>query len=321
MRILTIPRNKINCVLRNYGISSNAKISCLQGGIENVNLLIKDKNKKYVFRVYQNKKTINEIESEIEVINYLSGKKIPVPIIYQDNNGGSYQEIDGTYGVLFSFVKGKHMPTKPIKGYLAKDIGLKLANMQKVLMDFKPVNERKFPYANEFREFKRKTKSIDNYILTKKKLIMDELEKVIITRLKKAIIHSDVTRENLLVTENELVSFLDFDDFHLDYLVWDTAIAITQLFVTKTFGIDWKGLKNFFKGYSKVLHLNKYEKEAVIPFLKLRNFKIAMQVNYMRNTERRNNKRLKSIEESVLEKINLIEENKEKIRRIIMHTG
>jgi len=317
MRVLTIPKDKINCLLRDYEISSNAKISYLQGGIENINLLIEDGIKKYVLRIYNNKK-INVIKSEIEIIQYLHEKNIPTPIIYQNSKGKYYQKVDDTYAVLFSFVSGKHIPTKPIKGTLAKDIGFKLANMQKELINFKPTYKRKCSYANDISEFNGKYKSINTYVKNKRELIIKEIKKIVITKLRKSTIHSDITRENILIKGNKVASFLDFDDFHKDYIVWDTAIAITQLFITKTFGIDWNGLNEFLKGYTKVMNLNEYEKEAIIPFLKLRNFRLAMQVNYMRNVGREKNKHLKSIEESVLNKMNQIEKNEKKLKKIIL---
>ena len=121
-------------------------------------------------------------------------------------------------------------------------------------------------------------------------------------------------------SEGKVVAFLDFGDCHKDYLVWDTAVAITQLFITKSFGIDWMGLRNFLEGYKSIIKLNNSEINAIVPFLMLRNIKIAMQVNYMRMEKKGDKEKLLSIQQSVLKKIRLIGKNREKIYRLITGT-
>ncbi|MBI4980312.1 phosphotransferase [Candidatus Woesearchaeota archaeon] len=309
------PKQSLAEFLRNYDIRK-FRLKYLREGIENVNIFIDADHKKYVLRIYQNRSE-NDIKAEVETISYLYKIGIPTPTIYQNNRGSYYGKTRGKYAALFSFTAGEHPPKGLINGNLAREIGVKLANMQVALMKFKTIHERSFPYADDFTEFKQKYSLIDDYILDKKKVIVSELEDIIISALRKAIIHGDITRENLLVTKQRLTSFLDFDDCHKDYIVWDTSIAITQLFITKTSGIDWNGLRKFLEGYTEIMHLNEPEKEAVIPFLKLRNIKIAMQVNYMMNSSKRRNTRLKSIELSTLFKIDLIERYKKEIQDLI----
>ncbi len=311
-------RQSLSEFLRDYDICK-FRLKYLREGIENVNIFINARDRKYVLRIYQNRSE-NDIKAEVETISHLYKVGIPTPTIYLNNKCSYYGEIEGKYAALFSFVAGEQLPKGPINGNLARDIGIKLANMQIALMRFKPTYERHFPYADDFTEFKRKYGLIDDSILDKKNEIVSKLENIVASALRKAIIHGDITRENLIITKQELTSFLDFDDFHRDYIVWDTSIAITQLFITKTFGIDWNGLRMFLGGYKEIMRLNGHEKEAIVPFLKLRNIKIAMQVNYMMNSGQRRNAKLKSIEQSVLYKIDLIEEHKEKIQSLINET-
>jgi len=308
----------LNKCINLYGIQ-NPIITPIGRGIEGSTFLLNDSVQKYVLKLFP-KQNIELVELEIKVIKYLQNLDIPLPKIYAGKNGRYYEKINKQYVILFSFVDGHHLSWGPIKACQARDIGINVASLQKTLERFRFTYYKKQPYADSFEEFRDKDSYINNTILRNKTSIQKELEKLVTNELRIQCIHGDISRENLLTLEGKVVAFLDFGDCHKDYLVWDTAVAITQLFITKSFGIDWMGLRNFLEGYKSIIKLNNSEINAIVPFLMLRNIKIAMQVNYMRMEKKGDKEKLLSIQQSVLKKIRLIGKNREKIYRLITGT-
>lgn len=277
---------------------------CIEFGIENTNYLIKADGKKFVLRVYNPSRKRNRIQKEIEVMNYLLDNNIPVPKAISSLNQNIIEKIDGKQAVLFSFIQGINPPWEPMNLELAKDIGMNVGKLQLVLLQSKI----KVSSLSEFSaSIRPKHSSFQNYL----EEINQALEQIDLKKLRKGLIHSDITRENIKVNNRSLMGFLDFDDLHKDYLSWDLAIALTHLFVAKSFGIDWKGLYSFLEGYQSVMKLNKQEKHALIPFIMLRNINLLALIE--KKSKQDTSKALVSIKDSLLKKIKLIQTNKRRL--------
>lgn len=281
-----ISKEEVLLFLEMYGFNSKIEYSLIKEGIENKNYLILTEKKTYVLRIYSKKK-FKEVNREIELLEYLSKNKIPLPKIFLNRLNQKITVVSGSCGVLFSFMEGEHPPWKPIKPSLARNIGIQLAKMHDALIHF------------------------DENSFSRKKIRNAKT-------LRKMIIHGDITRENILVKNNQLQAFLDFDDFHKDYLVRDVAIALTQLFVTKSFGIDWHGMCAFIGGYSSIFSLRKIEKKRLIPFMKSRNIEIARIVDKKLRSSNKQVRKLNSIKKSVMDKLKTIGENESKMEKFFL---
>src|SRR3989344_1401820 len=301
MKIPDVQKKELLEIIKKYILDKKLDYKFIESGIENVNYLIKINKKKFVLRIYNEARKPEDIEAEIKVIDYLSKNNIPTPKVIPNLKKENLTEHNGRYAVMFSFVEGEQPPLGVMDSLLAKDIGVNLADMHHLLLSFKGEFRRFVPPSTSFEEIGERG-IIDKKIIIHKKEVEGELNSLPLKNLRECIVHSDITRENIKIKDSSISAFLDFDDLHKDYLVWDVAIAITHLFITKTFGIDWKGLKYFFDGYNATLPLTDLEKEALVPLMKLRNVKLAMLVNYRRKKNLGNIDSLLSIEGSVLRK-------------------
>jgi len=301
-------------IIKKYSLGNSIKCSLIEDGIENLNYLISTPKEKFVLRIYNSKRSIEEIKKELEVLEYLDFEGIPIPEIQNNLDDSPITTFNNRYAVLFYFVGGEHPKWKPIEVALSKDIGIQVAKLHKVLQnfnkDFKTKKMKTF-LINLLKKVREQEdiKKYEKYIVEIQSKYRDE-------SFRKSIIHGDISRENILIKGNKLNSFLDFDDMHKGLLIWDVAIAVTQLFITKSFGIDWRGLDAFLEGYNSILKLSEEEKDAIFDLLIIRNIEIAL-ITAEKSSEKESDS-LQSINQSVLKKIELIEENRERLREILV---
>ncbi len=128
--------------------------------------------------------------------------------------------------------------------------------------------------------------------------------------LRRATIHADITRENSIRTQGGIV-FIDFGDAHSATVVQDLAIASTQLFITRTNGLDLKGLTVFLGAYDGVFPLNRVEAAKVLPLMKKRNRDLIAEFGKKRDASS------KSITASARTKLALLSEHAPALRNAI----
>lgn len=300
----------VNCLLQQYLPKFNQSFERIYNGVENYNYLV-NKNK-YVLRIYKSK-GLSDIEREVKLLLYLNYKEVKNPEIIKNIQESAISFCEGYYAALFEYVEGTHPPLKHLATKLAENIGINISYMHKVLLDF---DANGFPqnFADSF-----DLGSMSNEYFKYISAVLDELYKYDLRNLRKSVIHGDICRENLIIKDNQLKAILDFDDAHTNYLIWDVATAISQLFITKTSKIDWAGIRNFFKGYNLWMTLNFTEAKVIITLLKLVNLRLAILADSHLITKE--SSEWKSIKSSVLTKLKLIEKNEKKLTELILEVS
>src|SRR3989344_2141551 len=282
--------------LDNYGLK-NAAFELAGSGLSSFALVVTKGGRKYILKIY--KKNSN-IETEAQFGNYLYNNNVPVAKIIKNSRGQLVTKIGNLKGVLFDFSEN-----------LAKII----AKMHSIMLN----NPHNIP-AKDFNACKLASLAgLSNEEIIRKAREMEKvLKKIAFSDLRRALVHSDITRQNLLVSEdrNRINAVIDFGDAHVDYIVWDLSVLITQVFITKTYGLDWPALSAFVKKYYSLCPLNRQEKNAIIPFIKMRNLNLAIEVNRSAKKNKKNIAELRSIENSVLTKLAIVSKYQERLSRI-----
>ena len=106
-----------------------------------------------------------------------------------------------------------------------------------------------FPVKEEYKQYLKDVKEVDK------------------TKLKRSIIHRDLTHDNVLVRDNKVVAFIDFDDAHNDFLAYDLAIILAK-FVRKR--VNKHQVSLFMNHYNPPITLDENEKTAIYYFMKHR---------------------------------------------------
>ena len=168
-------------------------------GVENQTLIVQCADARYVLRVYrQHKKTTYEIESEIDFMQYLAEKGIPVPEVIRNSSGGLITEamVDG---VSWKCIVMTFMPGEPIR-YCSRDLLGEIARLQA------QIHILGTEYANlrgTLRQQQRNKSSL----------------RLVGSGLTWGFTHFDITRNNVLALDGKVSALLDFDDMGFGLVV------------------------------------------------------------------------------------------------------
>lgn len=277
-------KENIAKILKNYLID-NFSFSINPRGVHNTTLIITNRktSNKYAMRVYsQKRRTKNEIKLEIEYINFLLNKNLPVPEIITTKNDRYIAEtkINGKiwFSILTKFFKGKHPVFYSKK--LLKDIAEVQAKMHLLAPGFKSKYSNLLELCNTGKKSKdylyTDLLSVDkiniNGIKSQElKKFLSHAKKLSI-RFKKlpiAIVHKDIHAFNIVENKSRLAAILDFDDLFygpvftgLPYMLWDIYVK----------NKNWKYAGYYLQEYEKIRDILPEEKKIMKNFLHLRNY-------------------------------------------------
>lgn len=194
--------------------------------------LIKSKNNKYIFKIYN---SLEHTQSMIKLHNFLNENNLYVPRIIQTKNKEYYKRYNDKYIVMYSFLEG--MQLKNIIQTVDNKTILKLAKEIRRLHDL-----------TENVTFN--LKHIDFNLETEFK--------------RKSVLHFDLTKDNIFINKDK-VGFIDFDDAKFGPSVYDVAITISLLFLSKSRCAELDKIKTFIDSYYESDTQNK---ERELPYIK-----------------------------------------------------
>jgi len=283
---------------------ADAKSKPINNGLSSFAFMIAHKSKKYILKIYNKN---SNIETEVQFGNYLHKEGVPTAKIIKNSKGRLISEIDGLSGALFEFCDGEPVKWGAISSAFSENLAVIAAKMH-----FLMLNNTQIPGKDYHGCEIGSAAGLSNIkIIQKSEEISDAVKNLVFSNLRQGLIHGDLTRQNILAAKdrNKVKAIIDFGDAHYDYLAWDLSVLITHIFITNTYGIDWKALSAFIKKYYSLFPLSKQDIDAIIPFMKIRNLNLAIEVNRLASDNNKNTKELISIENSVMEKLDIIKSN------------
>ena len=96
----------IDIVTNDYGLLGIIQIDYIDRGTSNIFQVIVN-NKKYILKEFNSERTIEYIEKEINIINFLSTKGISVPKYIQLKNGKYYTKYQDRIIIMQEFIEGE----------------------------------------------------------------------------------------------------------------------------------------------------------------------------------------------------------------------
>lgn len=194
--------------------------------------LIKSENCKYIFKIYNN---LEHTQSMINLHNFLNENNFYIPKIIPTQNKVYYKKYNDKYIVMYTFLEG-----------------IQLKNIIQTV-DNKTISK----LAKEIRRLHNLTENVTFNL----KYIDFNLE----TEFKrKSILHFDLTKDNIFINKDK-VGFIDFDDAKFGSSVYDVAITISLLFLSKSRGAELDKIKTFIDSYYESETQNK---EIELPYIK-----------------------------------------------------
>jgi len=272
----------------------------------NDSYLVKDLSSQYIFKVYRHAwRSLVDVESEIELLQYLKSNGVSVSFPIADKQGNIVQTIcapEGErYAALFSYAEGGSlmadmtMEQSRIAGkefakihMLTKNRQLKNQRSQlglTALLDsssfmIEPFIDDKNNDLTNLREVTVKLK--------------DKFSSVALNELDYGICHGDFHPANYHISERNEITIYDFDSCCIAYFAYD--IATFYYWIVSAYKNANKIMGSFLRGYQEIRRLSELE-IALLPYFGAASFiwRIGMQCSnceifsyFVRNNIRNN---------------------------------
>ena len=253
------------------------KIKNIDNGILNSNFYIETKNKKYILRIYEANRIVDEEKQELILLDKIAGF-IPVSKAIKniDNeyiNGNSITKIDTHIVREIAMYLGKFHS-------FSKEISFEEYN-RKTRIDFNF-------YYNEIK------KSEINFRFKNELLnLANEINDFDFSTLPSGIIHGDIFPDNVLLDEyNNIKVIFDFNESYYAPFIFDIAIVINFWIKINDFDFFTENnlIRDFLNYYSKYRKITKEElksldiacKKIALTFTFLRIYKKKIENSYQK---------------------------------------
>ena len=293
-----------------YNLGENADFIEISEGILNTNYLIEDRDKKYVFRLLEGKRNIDEELKELEFLNFLNENDISCPRVFVNNSGKNHMFIQEKMGCLFDFIHGEKVGE--VDENVLKKIGSTLGKLHNLSKGRSIERTRKIDldfFYEKISKIDLKSVLKDDYNLIMKRY--REVKKVDFSSLPKGIVHNDIFPDNVFTGEK--LSLIDFNDCMNAPLIIDLAIVINFWIKIKEFSKDKenKFIKLFLSSYEGERKLLLEEKKLLkkmvlkmaLTFIFLRINKSYVEDNRGKNMEEKTYKELLILLEEEIDEI------------------
>lgn len=280
--------NKLNdeekkYIENSYQIKIN-RIEFIDMGILNLTFMLMTDKKKYILRIYEADRSLEEEKQEIELLEKIS-ESIPVPRVIKNKKSEYITEYNNKKIALFNYIEGSILTSKDINQAIIREIAWYLGKLHKFSENF------------NLKNFNRKTRiDLDFYLNEIKKskiefegkekifLLAQDLEKINFKSLPSGIIHSDIFLDNIIMKDGHINGIIDFNEAHYGPFVYDLAIVINFWIRDKKFLSFQKEndmIRDFLNNYSRHRRLEKEEikllnyacKKMFLTFIALRFYK------------------------------------------------
>lgn len=294
-------------VLKNdYGLSAPV-LSSPDDGVENSTIIVTDTTHSYALKLYNERFRAENIAQFQESLLQAG---LPVPaIVHTKTDALTHQAREG-YLVLSHFIDGK-----PI-GWNAQLASLPAALTVDIASTLAKIHITSFGMNFGFMLDHRL--SVESLLTTSGIDMEMKISKGDLENASKALIHADYTRENILITPSHksVRSIIDFGDTHFGYISYDIAILLTQIYITKSWGIDLQGISAFWAAYLQHNPVKSVDRKLIVPFMELRNKGLVLEIQHALRENNTQADKLLSISQSAKAKLLLLETHRDKLESI-----
>ena len=283
-------QDEIDFIEEKYNIKI-LEIKNIDNGILNSNFYIKTKNKKYILRIYEANRTIEEEKQELILLDKIADF-IPVSTAIKNIDNECISILNNKKIALFEYIDGSSI-TK-IDTHIIREIAMYIGKLHSFSKDF------------SFEEYNRKTRIDFNFYYNeikkseidfkfKNELLnsADEISKYDFSILPSGIIHGDIFPDNVLLDKyNNIKVIFDFNESYYAPFIFDIAIVINFWIKINNFDFFTENnlIRDFLNYYSKYRKITKEElksldiacKKIALTFIFLRIYKKKIENSYQK---------------------------------------
>ena len=283
-------QDEIDFIEKKYKIKI-LEIKNIDNGILNSNFYIKTKNKKYILRIYEANRTIDEEKQELILLDRIVDF-IPVSIAIKNIDNEYISIFNNKKFALFEYIDGNSI-TK-IDTHIIREIAIYLGKLHSFTKDisFEKYN-RKTRINFDFYYNEIKKSEIDFKFKNELLNSADKINGFDFSILPSGVIHGDIFPDNVLLDEyNNIKVIFDFNESYYAPFIFDIVIVIN--FWIKINGFDFftenNLIRDFLNYYSKYRKITKEElksldiacKKIALTFIFLRIYKEKIENSYQK---------------------------------------
>ena len=267
------------------------KIKNIDNGILNSNFYIETKNKKYILRIYEANRIVDEEKQELILLDKIAGF-IPVSKAIKNIDNEYISIFTNKKFALFEYINGNSI-TK-IDTHIVREIAMYLGKLHS------------FSKEISFEEYNRKTRIDFNFYYNEIKKseinfrfknellnLANEINDFDFSTLPSGIIHGDIFPDNVLLDEyNNIKVIFDFNESYYAPFIFDIAIVINFWIKINEFDFFTENnlIRDFLNYYSKYRKITKEElksldiacKKIALTFIFLRIYKKKIENSYQK---------------------------------------
>ena len=267
------------------------EIKNIDNGILNSNFYIETKNKKYILRIYEANRIVDEEKQELILLDKIAGF-IPVSKAIKNIDNEYISIFTNKKFALFEYINGNSI-TK-IDTHIVREIAMYLGKLHS------------FSKEISFEEYNRKTRIDFNFYYNEIKKseinfrfknellnLANEINDFDFSTLPSGIIHGDIFPDNVLLDEyNNIKIIFDFNESYYAPFIFDIAIVINFWIKINDFDFFTENnlIRDFLNYYSKYRKITKEElksldiacKKIALTFTFLRIYKKKIENSYQK---------------------------------------
>lgn len=283
-------QNEIDFIQKKYKIKI-LEIKNIKNGILNSNFYIETKNKKYILRIYEANRTIDEELQELILLDKISSF-IPVSRAIENIDNEYISIFNNKKFALFEYVEGSSI--EEIDTHIIREIAMNLGKLHSFSKEisFEKYN-RKSRIDFEFYYNKIKKSNFDFKFKNELLNLADEIIKYDFSTLPSGVIHGDIFPDNVLLDEyNNIKVIFDFNESYYAPFIFDIAIVINFWIKINDFDFFTENnfIRDFLNYYSKYRKITKEElklldvacKKIALSFIFLRIYKEKIDSSYQK---------------------------------------
>ena len=281
-------QNELDFIQKKYKIKI-LKIKNIENGILNSNFYIETKNKKYILRIYEANRTIDEELQELILLDKISSF-IPVSRAIENIDNEYISIFNNKKFALFEYVEGSSI--EKIDTHIIREIAMNLGKLHSFSKEisFEKYN-RKSRIDFEFYYNEIKKSNFDFKFKNELLNLADEIIKYNFSTLPSGVIHGDIFPDNVLLDEyNSIKVIFDFNESYYAPFIFDIAIVINFWIKVNNFDFFTENnfIRDFLNYYSKYRKITKEElklldvacKKIALSFIFLRIYKEKIDSSY-----------------------------------------
>ena len=267
------------------------EIKNIDNGILNSNFYIETKNKKYILRIYEANRIVDEEKQELILLDKIAGF-IPVSKAIKNIDNEYISIFTNKKFALFEYINGNSI-TK-IDTHIVREIAMYLGKLHS------------FSKEISFEEYNRKTRIDFNFYYNEIKKseinfrfknellnLANEINDFDFSTLPSGIIHGDIFPDNVLLDEyNNIKVIFDFNESYYAPFIFDITIVINFWIKINDFDFFTENnlIRDFLNYYSKYRKITKEElksldiacKKIALTFIFLRIYKEKIDNSYQK---------------------------------------